>query len=65
MSYKIVTHARPMLDTGIGQEMGFDSDRAFLDHQAQELRKLGADHRAAVEEIQRDMTRRLLFGDGA
>lgn len=64
MSHKIVTHTRPMLDTGIGQEMGFDSDRAFLDHQQRERETLDPEVARLLDETKREIEVKMLFGGG-
>jgi hypothetical protein len=59
--YVYTTHTVPMLDTGIGQSMGFESDKAFLAHQKAEEAKLDPEVRDAVEDVRRE-TMRALFG---
>jgi hypothetical protein len=62
--YVYTTHTFPMLDTGIGQSMGFESDKAFLAHQKAEEAKLDPEVRDAVEDVRRGILR-AFFGMGA
>jgi hypothetical protein len=62
--YVYTTHTFPMLDTGIGQSMGFESDKAFLAHQKAEEAKLDPEVREAVEDVRREILRALNTGTG-
>lgn len=64
--YEIEIRKVPMLDTGIGREMGFDSDADFLEHAHVEREKalelLTSAERARFEEAEAEAERRFLFG---
>jgi hypothetical protein len=62
---KLTIHRYRMPDTGIGQEMGFQSDDAFRDHVAAERAKLPAEVREKVEAIEQDFVRAVMFGTPA
>lgn len=53
----------PLIDTGLGQELGFESDEAFLEHMDAERRKLPHDVQTALADLEREMARRFFFGD--
>jgi hypothetical protein len=62
MSYKIVTHIRPMIDTGIGQEMGYESDRAFLDDQRRERETMDPEVARLLDAAKAEIEVKMMFG---
>lgn len=52
----------PMHDTGIGIEMGFESDAEFLAHMEAERAKLPAEVQDALKDLDAEMNRSFLFG---
>lgn len=64
--FKLTVHKVPMLDTGIGREMGFESDADFLAHAHVEREKalalLTPAERARFEVAEAEAERAFLFG---
>lgn len=58
--YKIEVHTFPMLDTGIGQEAGFANDAELMAAAAAERAALPLEVREAMDEIDREVERRML-----
>jgi hypothetical protein len=59
---KFVVHTFPMLDTGIGREMGYEDDKAFIAAAEAERAKLDPAVRAALDQADRDLERAFLYG---
>lgn len=59
---KLTVHTFPMLDTGIGIEAGYESDAAMMEAHRREREALDSEVRAALDEVDAEMTRRFLFG---
>lgn len=57
----------PVLDTGIGREMGYANDAEFIDvaeaERAEIMAMLSPEARERLERAERESTQRLLFGD--
>jgi hypothetical protein len=60
--YEYKTITVPMLDTGIGIAMGYESDQALRDHVARERLTLSPEVRAAVDDYEREIHRRMFWG---
>jgi hypothetical protein len=63
----IEIHKTPMLDTGIGQSMGYANDAEFIAAAQAEreaaLELLTPEARATIEAAEAELERRLLFGE--
>jgi hypothetical protein len=59
---EITTRWVPMYDTGIGREAGYEDDKALIAAAKAERAALPEPVRRALEEHDRDMERRFLFG---
>lgn len=59
--YEIHTFA--VSDTGIGQSMGYESDKAFLEAQRAEEAKLDPEVREALQKARDEVLRTFLFGE--
>lgn len=57
---RLTTHRVPVLDTGIGQEMGYEDDKAFLAAMEEERAQLPAEVRERLEALEAEMQRRVL-----
>lgn len=53
-------HYAPIHDTGIGQEMGYEDDKAFLAAMRAERDAMPADARALVDDLDRRIQREML-----
>jgi hypothetical protein len=60
--YEFTTQRFEMPDTGIGKSLGFESDKAFMEHQRADEAKLDPDVREALNEMRDSYRRRLLYG---
>lgn len=61
--YEMVTHKVPMLDTGIGRELGYESDAALMEASEAERATWPAEMREAVEKHEAAFMRRVMFGE--
>lgn len=59
-SFSLTTHTFKTLDTGIGQEAGYESDEALLAAVEAERAALPPEVREAVESLEADIQRRML-----
>lgn len=66
--FRLEVHTFPMLDTGIGRELGYANDAEFMAAAQAErdrvLFVLTPEARARFEAAEREAERRFLFGDG-
>lgn len=65
LSDKIEVRSVPFLDTGLGREAGYASDREFIEAWEAELAKMSPAERAFFEEDMRRLTRKFVLGDSA
>lgn len=64
MSRPVITvYTVPMIDTGIGREAGYANDDEFRAAIKAEREAMDPKVRAAVEAVEADFMRRVLFGD--
>lgn len=65
---ELIVKRVPVLDTGIGQALGYADDKAFLQAASEEREKamalLSVDERARIEAAERELERRIIWGDG-
>lgn len=58
----------PVLDTGIGRALGYADDKAFMQAATEERERamaiLSVEERARLEAAERELERRVIFGDG-
>lgn len=61
---EITVRTFPMLDTGIGQEAGYESDKAFIEAMDKKRAAMPPAVRAAMDKIDAELERKFLFGEG-